>query len=288
MRILFYVNEKRKWERRLFEVLNDSAGKHGITLIKDTSGYMGVREDVGGVIVIGIGKNKRQCRQAYARAGKKVLYIDKGYFRNGKGFIPGKRTSHWRIIVGADHPTAYLNQVKRPADRWELLGLEMMPRREPGQAIMIAGSSDRYSGHNLISKPNTYAQWIIDELRRRGIDNKIIYRPKPGWKGAEPIPGTIYSFAEMPIEREMDRSKVVITHGSNAALDSIMHGLPVIILGTSIASPLTANTLDDMDNLDFPTDEQRYQWACNVAYCQWTPDEIHQGMAWETLKEQLK
>jgi len=291
MKILFYVNEKRKWERRLCEVLTSSAEKQGIEVIKDTGGYQGKVHDVDAVMIVGIGKNKRQCRDAYVRAGKKAIYIDKGYLRQATQGVPlsssGKRTSHWRIIVDGDHPHAYLNNIQRPSDRFDKLGLVMQPRREGGEAILLAGSSQRYCSHNRIAQPTAYAMQILKELADRGIDREIIYRPKPRWRHAVPVPGTTYSTHLTTLKAELDRSKVLITHGSNAALDSIMYGVPVIILGTSIASPLTANTLDDMECLDFPDDEQRYQWACNVAYCQWTPDEIERGLAWETLSERF-
>jgi len=58
-------------------------------------------------------------------------------------------------------------------------------------------------------------------------------------------------------------------------LDAVMHGIPVVVLGDGIAKPLSG-TLDEMYHY---TDDERDQLLNDIAYCQWTLDEIKSGEA---------
>jgi len=41
-----------------------------------------------------------------------------------------------------------------------------------------------------------------------------------------------------------------------------------------------------LDNIERPRTPDRAQWACDLAYCQWQPQEMAEGMAWRHLFRQ--
>ena len=70
--------------------------------------------------------------------------------------------------------------------------------------------------------------------------------------------------------------------------DAIQLGIPSICLGPSICAPICSHSLDDLLNLKWVDEKERHQWACNMAYCQWTGDELKSGEAWAHLKREIE
>jgi hypothetical protein len=71
-------------------------------------------------------------------------------------------------------------------------------------------------------------------------------------------------------------------------VDAIIAGVPVIITGDGIAKPLGRATLKYINDLYYPTDTERYQFLCDLAYIQWNLDELRNGLAWSHIKPQIE
>lgn len=72
----------------------------------------------------------------------------------------------------------------------------------------------------------------------------------------------------------------LVTHASNAAIDALVAGIPVIALGHSAVRPISWS----WENIERPIwfDREPVFWA--LAHHQWQLDEMRGGEAWESVK----
>lgn len=242
--------------------------------------------DCDAVVIFGI--KGREKFNAYRKAGVQTIYVDKGYDRRVKIVEHGrkKKLVFWRVAVNAHHPTDLLETMRAPADRWESLQTPILPWREEGGHIVLAGSSGKFHKFRAIEDPTTYANKIASEIARRS-NRQILYRPKPSWKDAVPVPGTIFDDIERSIESALKGAHALVTYGSNSCYEAVLAGIPCIVLGDAVARPISSTSLDDIEKPRQAPRSARLQWLRNIAYCQWTTDEFKSGAAWPHVRNQL-
>jgi len=278
-------------EHRLAEYFSIGAkvvGLDFITMAND--GYTGPLGETTVAITTGVKYPSRRIIEEHAMLGKKFICVDKGYKR-GRGSDPAAKMSYYRASVGGFQPLDYFQMIPRPSDRWDRLGFVIEPRKKGGRDIIYAGSSQKYSDFKRLGDANAYANKIMRRAFKhcpKAQRGSIIYRPKPSWKGAEPVPKFKFSQNVVKINRALMDAYALITYGSNAALDSILAGVPTVVLGDSIAQPIAMKELSDLREPTHPDSSVIHQWGCDLAYCQWTPEEMRSGEMWETLLENLR
>lgn len=82
---------------------------------------------------------------------------------------------------------------------------------------------------------------------------------------------------------DLAKASVCVTYNSNTGVDAVLSGVPAVTMDEgAMAWPVTAHSLDD----DFIRPD-RTEWAHNLAWCQWTMDEIASGEAWEHVRAAL-
>jgi hypothetical protein len=204
------------------------------------------------------------------------LMLDKGYTRTR---VAGSRVrEYWRISPGEHHPTrTSLMRHKMPRDRFEAMDLRVAPWRTRGYSIVIAGSSAKYHDFYGLPEPNVYYRDLVAELRSL-VDKPIVYRPKPSFRDAAKVAGASFSDGNESITSALSGAWALVTHGSNACVEAAIMGVPSIILGDGVAAPISSTSLDDL--LD-PMISKREQWLANLAYHQYTEDEMRSGEAFE-------
>jgi len=284
MNVIMYQSTKPR-ENVIGQAMLEGAVKHRVNFAIANK-YDGVIPDADVAITIGVKGSSKLIMQEYRAAGKHVIYIDKGYYRIHSGDSENP-LSHWRMAVDAFQPLAYFQNAPRPVDRWELLGKKIQKRRNEGNDIVFAGSSEKYCTLHDLGHPTDYAEKIISQIRIQRPGSTIIYRPKPSWGAATEISGTVFSTAKRKLVMEMANACAVVTHGSNAALDAIMFGVPALVLGDGIAKPMSMQRIEDLRVPYMPKRRTIKQWVQDVAYCQFTLAEMADGTAWTILREQL-
>lgn len=76
-----------------------------------------------------------------------------------------------------------------------------------------------------------------------------------------------------------------VCYTSGFGFDSIAEGVPVITLSErSFVAPISEKNLYNIESPFIPTDDQKYAWLSRVAYCQWTIEEIKNGLITSRLK----
>jgi len=214
----------------------------------------------------------------YVAAGKKAVLVDLGYWGRHDG---GRLSGYHKFTVNDHSPLEYFQKRAHGPDRVNRFQIKLKPMKTKGKHILLAGMSGKGAGVFGYG-PGEFERKMVEEIRKV-TDRPIIYRPKPSWKDAEPIPGTIYSFEEMSIEAELKRSYAVVTHHSNVAIDALIAGVPAFVMGKSVASPLCRNNIASIEDPYYPEDRERQQLINDIAYCQWNIQEMHVGKPWQHM-----
>lgn len=282
MRIKFFVAEKDR-NYGIAEAMAEGAKVHGDEVEVIPQGlFQGPCDSIGACL--GVKKAGKRLLAAHLDAGCRFLFLDKSYMA---------RAQHLRISIDAWQPTAYF-QSNRPPDRFERLGLEVRPLSCKGNEILFAGSSQKYCNFNDLGDATEYATRVVAELKKGvKMQHTIVYRPKPSWAAHHPeeclpIEGTRLSAPRTPIKDELARCHLLVTHGSNAAVDALLEGVPIMALGSGIFDSMSMG--EDYARIEtpfFPTDEERMQFFYDLAYCQWTLEEFRSGAAWADLRQTI-
>ena len=240
--------------------------------------------DTDADVIAMVGVKSREMFRDNIAAGRHVVMLDKGYTRHR---IPGAKVwEYWRVAVDAHHPTRHVMD-RRDTRRAKAMNIRIAPWRTRGERIVIAGSSAKYHDFYGLPDPTEYATQIVARLREF-TDWPIVYRPKPSWKAAAPIDGTIWSGDGESIGAALTNAWALVTHGSNACFEAITSGVPCIILGDGVALPISSTRLDDIEAPFLASDVIRRRWLCGLSYCQWTQEEFASGSAWAEIKRRIE
>lgn len=217
----------------------------------------------------------------YRRRGIPVLTMDMPWFGR---LHPSNPDSSVKISVNHWHPTAYFQRRPKPTDRWEKLGLPILPMRADGRHIVVAGSGPKSS----VRDGNEFQAWEREAIAalRLLTDREIVYRPKPYRKEAAPPPiDGARMDRDTPIAGLLSGAWAVVTRQSNVAVDALRLGIPALCW-EGVGSVLAMQNLADIERPFLPTDDQRQQFFADLAYCQWTMAELKSGAAWAHIKDE--
>lgn len=281
MRLTFWFATKG-YEMALGPLLTAGAAAHGDEIVmRPLEEYRGPTGD-GGLIC---GVVKREVLWEHQARGVPLLYLDKGYHRAREHWRGLSLPAWWRLCWNAVHPTAYLMDRSRPSDRWQRLGVHLQERR-PGKQVVILGSSAKFHETERLVHPTSWAKLLVAGIKRAG-SWPIVYRPKPSWADAVAVDGATFDHgSKTEVAGALRGAWCSVTHGSIACVDSIVAGVPCVVLGQGVARPISSTTMAAVADPYWPPRAIREQWAANLAYCHFTPAEIETGHAWKILKEQ--
>ena len=243
------------------------------------------------------GKNKvRGAAHSYAEnKDKRKIILDLGLMLTDRATA---NTNFDRYTyVGYDHFKGRANcySDNSPNDRWKILekkGAKIKPWRTQGKNIVVFGQrSDAAS-----TKHCNYADWLLNTLLeiRKHTDRPIIFRSHPITRpedipcaGFKPYPLKIdnfivSSFSTMSIAKVLEDAWCSVTRTSNAGVDSILEGVPLITPDPiCVGYDLASHSVKDIVK---PATPDRQQFFHDLAYAQWSIPEITQGLAWEHLR----
>lgn len=239
--------------------------------------YSGRSSDADIAVFYGFDRQLQRVFNSYRSANKTVVFVDLGYLGRTDG---GRFSGYHKVSVNSRHPTAYFQKQPHDSSRLDRFGINVKDWRQ-GTPILIAGMSAKAA---LASgfEPQQWETMAIATIRRR-TDRPIIYRPKPSWLGATPIPGSLFAHSRSDIVESLNDCYAVVTHHSNVGIDALIAGVPVFC-SEGVASPLA---LSDLTKIEMPRrDGDRHQLLCDLSYCQWTIGEMIQGLPWQHLRNE--
>jgi len=204
--------------------------------------------------------------------GLNVVIIETGYINRGNG-----KDNHYAAGLNGINGRAKFNNQDSPAERLMKLGVKIEPWRKDGDHILICGQVpwDASVDHlNFIR----WANETVFEIQRSGCNRRLVYRPHP--LAYTPTPEGCELSQNASLEDDLKNCWAVVTCNSNSAVEAAIRGIPVIATDAgSMAMPI-ANPVCDVEA---PKTPDRWQWLCNLAYAQWTPEEMRNEEAWQAL-----
>jgi hypothetical protein len=292
MRVKFYVSHKDVGVRHYSHCISESLTE-GIKLYGDdietvhNGSFEEVDPNVDVACVWGLMGNAIDIVNAYVNRNKRAIIFDKGLIRHmGVG-------GHYRVGIDGPSPVKYMMRVPRSFERFERWRVQIKPRVSYKsilrQRILYCGSSQKYCNYYNLGDANEYAEDIFRQIKGIGKKIGLVYRPKPSWQGAREILDTEFSGGKRTLSSELEKCNLLITHGSAAAVEAILAGVPAITLGPCAAQYVSERVINNETIHDpfFPSDQARWQWLCALSYCQWSEDEMKSGEAWGFIRNEI-
>jgi hypothetical protein len=280
VKVVFYVNANLRGQK-IGQAVVAGCARHGQPVeLRRVHGYGGPEADVA--VFYGLWPPLKRIREEYVAAGRKSVLVDLGYW--GRIWNGDKMAGYHRFVVNGLHATHYFQRIAHPADRFGVFGLEPRPFRRDGEFILLCGMSGKAAWVYGL-EPEAWERAAVDELRRH-TGRPIVYRPKPSWKEARPIPGTTFAPDAEPLgARRLAGCWAVVTHHGNSALDALLAGVPAFTTD-GIAAALAGRDLAGVESPPRPDAARRDQLLFDAAYTQFRTGEIADGTAWGHLREE--
>lgn len=202
------------------------------------------------------------------------LVGDKGYFSE---YTKGQK--RLRVSVNAQQPDDHLRLVDHPGDRWRALGINVKPVESRGDYILVTGIGPKQCERHGLK----YGQWERETVERLNAitTRPVVVREKPG---NSPIDG-VQRLADMPASVALRGAWAVVCMTGNIGVDAILEGVPVIAEGGP-GKVYYQTPLESIDTIQPLNHADRQQALYDIAYWQWTLDEIRRGYLWDNLRRE--
>jgi hypothetical protein len=205
------------------------------------------------------------------RRGLDTIVLDSGYLRRGYG-----TADYYMVGLNGLNGRADFRNHGMPDDRFKKLLMRIKPWRADGDHILLCGQVpwDASVDHINIGK---WLDEAVDQIRKVS-DRQIIFRAHPKYPGAMVNRTT---FSRDPLGADLKNCWAVVTFNSNTGVEAVIHGIPVFAFDEgAMALPVASRDWAKLEDPDLP---DRTQWLNNLAYCQWMPEEMREGLPWNHL-----
>ncbi|MCA9129207.1 MAG: hypothetical protein KDB22_19100 [Planctomycetales bacterium] len=198
-------------------------------------------------------------------AAAKNIVIELGFVHRDRYFMVG-----WGGLNGR----ADFRNDGCSSDRWNQLGVEPAPWRVTGDHIVLCGQVP----WDASVQHRNHAQWCREtaiELRKYS-DRPIVFRPHPLQPDAIDMAGTPVQVSNKASLREdLDNAWAVVTFNSNAGVEATLAGIPAFVADRGAMGYKILNR--NLALIESPNLPDRTQWLYDLAYTQWTLDELARG-----------
>lgn len=210
--------------------------------------------------------------------GKRYLVMERAYV--------GDR--HYWVSLGYDGLNGradFCNKTITDSHRWDTyFKSHIKPWRVKDDGpVVVVGQVPGDAAHSHIDIRKWYEQ-TISELNQRNLP--VIFRQHPldKKKGCWKPTGLKFEYDKnASIEKTFQTARACVTFSSNSGVLSVLQGVPTVAMDMGSMAYDVAS--QDLNCLDYTPD--RTLWCSQIAYCQWTPDELLSGVAWKHIKQGL-
>jgi hypothetical protein len=89
---------------------------------------------------------------------------------------------------------------------------------------------------------------------------------------------------EKSLEDDLEEAYCTVTYSSGSGIDSILQGIPTLAMDPgNFAWNVSSRYPSEIENLKLANAAEITQWLSNLAYCQWTVEEMEDGKSWRHL-----
>jgi len=233
-----------------------------------------------------VGSFRKEMYDTQNSLGHKVLTFERGFINRSIYHSVG-----WNGINGrADFVVKNC-----PKDRFEKLDVDVRDWKVKGKNILICGqvpwdSNVQHLNTGYKKRPASvqgYMDWLSNTIKTvsENTHRKLVFRPHPSFRRRkewyEVATPKWLEWSQNSLAMDLKRAKAVVVFNSNTAVEAAIQGIPVFACDIgSMAYPI-ANT--DLTKINDPITPDRTQWLYDLAYKQWTLEELSQGLFWEHL-----
>lgn len=216
------------------------------------------------VPIVGCTPELRPLIDGWTQRKRTFVYWDRGYCDRvfATCLASGDESGYYRWHVNAFQ----MRKVRDvPDDRWVRCKSASMlrPWAKGGGHIVIAAPTRTYA------KFHRCESWIADTIDAlaRVTDRQLVIRDKEQYK-------------RRPIQLDIEGAHCLVTHASNAAVESVILGCPVFVHESSAAA-LVGKT--DLKHIETPAYPDREPWLRALAYSQFHERELTDGTVWRNI-----
>lgn len=254
----------RKFKLSLFNRIGQKIEENGGRVVRhDANMLASLSREI--IPIVGCQPESTDLIIEWRKTGRPWIYWDRGYAKRWFATsLPRPQTiedSYYRWHLNGFQ----MKEVaKVPDDRWKALGVEIKPWAKSGRHIVIAAPSKTYTRFHRID------QWIADTIDAlaRVTNRQLVIRDKE-------------HVLNRPLSVDLEGAHCLVTHGSIAAIESVIMGCPVFVHPDSAAA-LVGKT--DLKEIERPVYPEREPWLHSLAYCQATEHEFFDGTLWNLIR----
>jgi len=177
----------------------------------------------------------------------------------------------------------FLNK-NSPPDRWNKHFNGRLKPWHKGKYVLLAG---QVPGDASIRHVSFTYQGLVNKIKKH-TKLPIHFRKHPHPKSMNRVvtPNGCIDSPHKTLEKALRGAHVCVTVNSNTGVEAILAGTPVINI--DCGSMVWDLAQHDYKLIETPPHPEREQWAYNIAYAQWLPNEIEDGTAWDHLKTKFE
>lgn len=274
MKIAIHMG-RSEWQRQWCQAFAFGLRRHGIQAKVIGCRHPAYAEPVECDLAVFWGHRAKDVIRAQRRAGKHYLVLERGHL----GGLEERRNWCSAGFNGLGGRAAY-PKAQDGGARWERLWSYLMKpwRQEPpleAAPVVIMG---QMKGDQALAGADI-DQWYREAARvireHHGIEPA--FRPHP--LGVQEAPEGVPLFAGS-LADALAAARAVVTLNSTVGVDAAVAGVPVTVCDEgAMAWPVAALGLEAE-----PVTPDREAWAHDLAWCQWSEEEMRRGEAWEALR----
>ena len=194
---------------------------------------------------------------------KNFYYMDHGYFKQSSRKFENNRTNvfdldgYFRIV---HNNFIHNGEGSFPNDRLNKLKLNFTSQKKYGKYIILSEPSE------VMKKLHNQENWINETKKqiKKFSDREIIVHNK---------------FSNIPLEELLKNAWAFVSFQSTAGFKAMLSGVPAFFTDKTLKK---INPIEAIENPNI-----NYNIFNNLAYGQWTLDEIKSGEAWETITKNI-
>ena len=197
-----------------------------------------------------------------------------------------KRGTTWKVGLNGINRDAYFgNGNSNDSSRGNSLGLALKPWNKDGDYILICAQHDKSLQWQDMPPMSRWVMNTIETLQLHS-NRDIILRPHPRCR----LPGIEHQYQRVyrqepqhvtgtydNFDLAFDRTYAVINWSSNPGVHAVINGTPAFVGPSSLASSV-ANSYKNLELIEHPSTVDRTQWLNDLAWTEYTVDEIAAGL----------
>lgn len=267
---LYIPAELHEFKRRLFERIGNHIAEQGGSFIHADAKSLD-RLPLHIAPIVGAAPYLFPLVDKWSKEGRPWIGWDRGYIRRkfGSSLPHGLDGGYYRWTINR-YQMGHVRDVSD--DRWRGLipgntedarPLHVKPWQRNGKHIVLAIMPPTYRVSHWGAQDWDQTTY---EFLRKITRRKIVVRKKD---------------SRTPLEKDLKGAHCLVTHGSIAAVEAVIHGVPVFVSEYSAAKFVGLTDLSQIENPVYP---DRQPWLNSLAYSQWNEKELIDGTLWRMIE----